>query len=152
MAKSNIKQIITDDFLTLDQLKLIYKKDNILIERLELYYDFCYNFFTRIHDSYLGKDFIKTDKQKLSFFNWAFEKTCDEFNTIDFDFSINNEIRKYLNTHINEQIYNNNDYNEEFLLYDLEYIERILKFDSNKTKKDLLLTYDLYSKFDLIFK
>lgn len=148
VSKDYTKQILTDETLTRDQLFNHYKKDGVLIERLELYYNFCFNFFNTLHNSYLGKEFIKTDADKNSYFNWVFSKTCDQFKSIGFDFSNNADVKKYLNEHTKEQIYNNSDYNEEYLEMDLLYVETILKFDSHKTKKDLILTYDLYFKFD----
>ena len=56
-----------------------FKSYNIIRERVEIYKDFTINLLYYIYDTYLGKDYIKTEKDMRGHFTWCYGKVLDEF-------------------------------------------------------------------------
>jgi len=65
--------------LTYDQMHLLYRANNIKYERCNLYYDFIMSLNKMINDTYLGSDYINTEKEITQHFNWCIDKVIGNF-------------------------------------------------------------------------
>ena len=65
--------------LTYEQMHLLYRANNIKYERCNLYYDFIMSLNKIINGTYLGSDYINSEKEITQHFNWCIDKVIDNF-------------------------------------------------------------------------
>jgi hypothetical protein len=135
---------ITDQLKT-HEIVREYKTNNINKNRLDLYRDFiiilCYN----LVETYLGEEYIKTNKHKKEHFTWSFNKVCNSFIDEGFDFSKNKELYDYFYEYFRTTMYENDFFELDFLL---SYWEDTLELSYDKTKSDLEGMIEIYKIFD----
>jgi hypothetical protein len=64
---------------TSTQIDIWYKANNITHEKTELFHDFAFSLFTIIQNTYLGDDVTDTDIDKISHFDWCWNRVIDDF-------------------------------------------------------------------------
>jgi hypothetical protein len=122
-----------------------YKSNNINRNRIELYRDFIINLCYSLVDTYLGEEYIKSNKQKKEHFTWSFNKICDSFIEEGFNFKTNKELYDYFFEYFRTTMYDNNFFEIDFLL---DYWEDTLELSYDKTKNDLEGMIEIYKIFD----
>ena len=103
--------------LEIEEVDIWFKANNIIPEKMELYYDLSYSLYLLIQKTYLGNgENNKETKVEMSeedntkHFNWCWSKTIENFNKENIKFQ------------------NDGDHYDYFFLYLMNYI-------INKTKK-----------------
>lgn len=146
----NINDVLTE----LEIMKKI-KSNNILPERVELYRDFVVNLTNNIFDTYLGNEYIASDKDIEGHYSWCFYKVVSEFEEEEISFRDNKELYQYFLLYF---------YNQFYKLEKIPNISGYIKFwdqifelksgIKSKNKKTFEVLVELYEIFDksLIFK
>lgn len=137
-------QFVTENLKSHEIVKE-YKNNNINKYRLETYRDFIINLCYKTVTTYLGDEYITTQKQRKEHFKWAFDKVCGEFNEEGLNFKKNIDLFDYFFEYYNSTIYENEDYELDFLL---DYWEETLEYSLDKTKSDLEGMIEVYKIFD----
>jgi len=122
-----------------------YKSNSINKNRLDLYRDFIVNLCYSLVETYLGEEYIKTNKQKKEHFKWSFNKICKDFSEEGFDFNTNKELYDYFFEYFRTTMYENDFFEIDFLL---DYWEDTLELSYDKTKTDLEGMIEIYKIFD----
>ncbi len=143
-----------------DEVDIWFKRNNILYEKMELYYDFIISLFDLIIETYLGENedpntnVELTSEDNLKHFEWCWKKTIKNFEKESLSFNVEGEHEEYLKTLFSEIFYNQKDkvirsaikvffkdlfdYDKEYTMSDLDMISTLYKsLDKN-------LTYNLY--------
>jgi hypothetical protein len=145
----NYYDIDTGDFVSELEIMNKFRNHNVLIERIELYKDFTINLIYHLNNTYLGKEFIKTEKDKKGHYNWCFSKVCDEFYDEDLSFYENDELYQYFYEYFNHLLYNQDG--EKSIEYFISFWNDIFNYDirfKNKNKKNFEVLLNLYQIFD----
>jgi len=95
------KKISEKDFLELLNTLKINKK------RLLIYKSFILELNHKIFDTYLGKDYIITEEDKIGHFKWCFNNVCKSFKELNFDFTGNKEIYEHFYEYYTFYLYEN---------------------------------------------
>lgn len=95
------KKISENEFLEILNTLKINKK------RLELYKSFILELNKTLFDTYLGKEYIKTEVDKMGHFNWCFNSVCNSYKKINFDFTENKEIFDHFYEYYTFYLYEN---------------------------------------------
>ena len=94
MNKSEFMNYIANP-LTYDQMHLLYRANNIKYERCNLYCDFIMSLNKMINDTYLGSDYINTEKEIIQHFNWCIDKVIDNFKEEKIIFQDITQVKEY---------------------------------------------------------
>ena len=78
MENSEFMNYITNP-LTSDQMNLLYKANDIKFDRCNLYYDFIKSLNKVIVDTYLGSEYISTEREVKEHYLWCFNKVVSNF-------------------------------------------------------------------------
>jgi hypothetical protein len=103
------KQISKEDF------EIWLNMNNIIVEKIELYYDFCTSLLIKIETTYLGdSDDVETkiemsEEDKKKHFKWCWEKTVEDFEKENITFNKEGEHFDYFEDFYNELFYKQND-------------------------------------------
>ena len=65
--------------LTFEQMNLLYKANDIKFDKCELYYDFIKSLNKLLSDTYLGAEYINSDKETKEHYLWCFNKVIKNF-------------------------------------------------------------------------
>jgi hypothetical protein len=79
MENSEFVNYITNP-LTIDQMNLLYKANDVKFDRCNLYYDFIKSLNKVIVDTYLGSEYITTDREVNEHYLWCFNRYWSNFN------------------------------------------------------------------------
>jgi hypothetical protein len=137
---------VDEDVKELEMTKK-FKSYNVIRERVELYKDFTLNLLYHIHNTYLGKDYLRTKYDVRGHFTWSYGKVLEEFEEEGISFFKNDELYEYFYGYYKDQFYNKK--NIESLSHYEKFWENI--FDISETKKRnifevLLELYDIFDK------
>jgi hypothetical protein len=122
-----------------------FKNNNINRYRLDIYRDFIINLCYTVVETYLGDEYIKTNKDKKDHFTWCFNKVCSEFSEENINFIYNDELYDYFFEYFIATLYENTVFEIDFLL---DYWEDTLEYSFDKTKTDLDGMIEVYKIFD----
>ena len=123
------------------------KKQITIFDRVEVYRDFIINLTHHIFEYYIDDgSFDKEDVDK--FFDWCYDRVCDEFKEEDIDFSQNFKVKKYFKEyfHVN-YFYADDEYKKDKDHY-INFWKNIFDAKSVENKKLFLAFVELYSYFD----
>jgi len=131
--------------LSYDQMHLLYKANDIKYDRCNLYYDFIKTLNKVIHDTYLGSDFISTEREIMEHFEWCFNKVLNLFKEEKIIFDSTDKIKDYFFYFYFELFYKDTKKS-------LDKINKLaeLSFDYNrlKSRSDIDIMFELYKMFD----
>lgn len=135
------------DILTEFEIVKKFKSHNVIKERIDIYKDFSINLLYHIYNTYLGKEYIKTDSDITGHFNWCFNKVLEEFAEEEISFYGNNEIYEYFYGYYLGQFYNISN------IQPISHHERLWEeiFDytkPNKSKKNFEILLEIYNMFE----
>jgi len=129
-----------------DDILLMYRINNIIPERSNLYLDFTHSLFDLVTTTYLG-DEIMSDNSIKEHFEWCWKKTVDSFKkekiTINSD-----SLHSYFSVLFLESFYNEIDKSEKNVNKLLEFWQDIFTYSTTKTRSELEAFIDLYKIFD----
>jgi hypothetical protein len=148
MIHNNKNKILIDyiiENLKSHEIVREYKNNNINKVRVNTYKDFVINLCYYVMSTYLGDEYIKTEKEKKQHFKWCFDKVCKEFIEENIDYTNNKELFDYFYEYFNSTLYENEMYDINFII---DYWEETLDYSFDKTKSTLDGLIEIYSIFD----
>jgi hypothetical protein len=150
MENSEFVNYITNP-LTIDQMNLLYKANDVKFDRCNLYYDFIKSLNKVIVDTYLGSEYITTDREVNEHYLWCFNNIVDNFKEESIVFDDVVRLKEYFFYFYDELFYKNSDK----VLNKLDNLAE-LSFDFHKIKSrsDIDIMIELYKLFEksLYFK
>jgi len=144
MENSEFMNYITNP-LTSDQMNLLYKANDIKFDRCNLYYDFIKTFNKILVNTYLGLDFISTEKEIKEHYLWCFNKVISNFKEEKIQFDKTDKLKEYFFYFYHELFYKDSEKS-------IEKIDKLadLSFDFNrlKSRSDIDIMFELYKMFE----
>lgn len=140
------KQISKEDF------DLWLNVNNIIVEKIELYYDFCISLLIRIETTYLGDtdDFetrIEMSKEDIkNHFRWCWEKTIEQFKKEQINFNLDGEHYEYFEDFYNELFYKQE--NDKIKKSIRNFFRDVFDIQKTFTQSDLDIVLTIYKTLD----
>ena len=137
--------------LTIDQMNLLYKANDVKFERCNLYYDFIKSLNKVIVDTYLGSEYITTDIEVKEHYLWCFNSIVDNFKEESIVFDDVVRLKEYFFYFYDELFYKDSDK----VLNKLDnFAELSFDFHRIKSRSDIDIMIELYKLFEksLYFK
>lgn len=130
-----------------------FRSNNIISEKMELYYDFSYSLYLLIKSTYLGSKNEKnetlvkmTDDDDINHFNWCWKKTVENFKKESIIFRIDGDHYKYFFTLFDEIFYKQE---KEQIRESIDvFFNDLFNKDKPFTQVDLDLIYNIYKSLD----
>lgn len=123
------------------------RKQVIIFDRVEYYRDFIINLIHYVFNYYIDDgSFDNEDIEK--FYDWCFNKVCDEFKEEGVDFSKNLKIKEYFKEYFYRNYFFVGDEHKQDYGFYLEFWNNV--FDMNKVQDNKVFSafVDIYSHFD----
>ena len=121
---------------------------NVIKERIELYKDFTKNLLYYINDTYLGQEYIKTEKDIRNHFTWCYGKVLEEFYDEEIDFYGNDDLFNYFYEYYKDQFYKIKK-SSNVLQYFMKFWDKIFDYkNSKKNRREFEVLLELYEIFD----
>ena len=133
-----------------EDVLLLYKINNIIPEKSELYLDFIESLYRLITTTYLG-DELMDDESIKKHFNWCWSKTIESFRKEFIFFEDNIEIYSYFYSLFMESFYEEENKTEENIKELMDFWLSIFNYEPVKTRSDIESFFDLYKLFDKSF-
>jgi len=139
--------------LEIEEVDIWFKANNIIPEKMELYYDLSYSLYLLIQKTYLGNgENNKETKVEMSeedntkHFNWCWDKTIKNFNKENIKFQNDGDHYDYFFSLFNELYYKQNKetIRNSIDVFFLDLFNREKPF----TQVDLDLIYNIYKTLD----
>lgn len=144
MENSEFMNYITNP-LTSDQMNLLYKANDIKFDRCNLYYDFIKSLNKVIVDTYLGSEYISTDREVKEHYLWCFNKVVSNFKEEQILFDDVDKLKEYFFYFYDELFYKDSDK----LLNKLDNLaEFSFDFHRIKSRSDIDIMIELYKLFE----
>ena len=152
MTMDNFLNYITKN-LDPEEVDIWFKVNNIIPEKMELYYDLAHSLYLLIKKTYLGdtENNLETkvemnEEENLLHFNWCWKKTIENFKKENVNFEIDGEHHEYLYSLFNEIYYNKRkgDLRNSIDVFFVDLFSREKPF----TQVDLDLIYNIYKTLD----
>jgi hypothetical protein len=150
MENSEFVNYITNP-LTIDQMNLLYKANDVKFDRCNLYYDFIKSLNKVIVDTYLGSEYITTDREVKEHYLWCFNNIVDNFKEENIIFDDVVRLKEYFFYFYDELFYKDSDK----VLNKLDNLaEFSFDFHRIKSRSDIDIMIELYKLFEksLYFK
>jgi hypothetical protein len=136
-----------------EDVELWLGANNIIIEKVELFGDFCLTLNILITDTYLGDDELKgetkiilNDDENKQHFNWCWDKTIKIFNIEGIDFIKEGEHYEYFQSFFTEMFYNQPEVKLKTSIPD--FFDDLFNLDKPFTKSDLDMLTNIYKLLD----
>jgi hypothetical protein len=127
--------------------------NNIIPEKVELYYDFAKSLHELILDTYLGEhtensegDIDMSQEDNDKHFEWCWKKTIDNFGKENLKFYYKGEHFEHFKSFFDEVFYKQND--EKIKKQIKTFFEELFDLKKPFTKSDLDMLTDLYKSLD----
>jgi hypothetical protein len=137
-----------------EDVDIWFRSNNIIIEKMELYYDIIFSLFRNISDTYLGDDentrqetkINMSDEDKKNHFEWCWNKLLEEFRREDLIINKTGEHKDYFFEFFLDIFYNQKDSKIRNSI-DIFFTDI---FDMKKpfTKSDLDMILTIYKSLD----
>jgi hypothetical protein len=126
-----------------DDVEVWFNINNMIFEKRELFADFIYSLLDIIKTTYLGNEYddnnetkvILTDEDKLSHFEWCWNKTIENFSKENLKFKSKGEHKDYFEKFFMDLFYNADN--------------KIIRDNINKFFDDLFNENKAFTKSDL---
>ena len=140
-----IKYITTP--LTVEEMHLLYKANNIKYDKCELYRDFIDTLNKLVIETFLGDDVINKEEDIKNHFDWCIEKVFYNFKKENIIFENTLNLKEYFFNFYIELFYNvNNKKNSIDKLNKLSILS--LVYSRIKTRSDMDVLLELYRLFE----
>lgn len=128
--------------------------NNVIPERLELFYDFCRSLYNLVVDTYLGEEPVEgretkihlTEEDKKKHFDWCWEKTIDNFSKENINFNKLGQHYDYLSSFFLEVFYNQMDHKIKYSIGN--FFDELFDKETPFTKSDLDMLQGIYKSFE----
>lgn len=135
-----------------EDVDIWFRVNNIIPEKMDLYYDFSYSLYQLILETYLGDEYsnetkiVLSDEDKKTHFEWCWNKTIDNFGKEEIEFNKEGEHYEYFLSFFIEIFYNQ----KEDKIKDSIGVFFDDLFDRKKpfTKSDLDMVSSIYKSLD----
>jgi hypothetical protein len=136
-----------------DEAEIWFNKNNMIIERRQLYGEFCISLFELIKKTYLGQNFndginpvIMTKEENNLHFDWCWNKTIENFSKENIKFKAQGEHKDYLKGFFDEVFY----YQEQPQIADNvdNFLSSVFDESTSFTKSDLDMITEIYMLFE----
>ena len=135
-----------------EDVDLWFRVNNIIPEKMDLYYDFSFSLYYLILDTYLGDEknnetkITLSDEDKIKHFEWCWDKTIDNFKKEEITFNRKGDHYDYFLSFFTEIFYNQ----KESKIKDSIGVFFNDLFDRKKpfTKSDLDMISSIYKSLD----
>jgi hypothetical protein len=152
MTMDNFFNYITKN-LNPEDVDTWFRANNIISEKMELYYDFSYSLYLLIKSTYLGSKNEKnetlvkmTDEDDINHFDWCWKKTVENFKKESIIFRIDGDHYKYFFTLFDEIFYKQE---KEQIRESIDvFFNDLFNKDKPFTQVDLDLIYNIYKSLD----
>jgi len=136
-----------------DEAEVWFNVNNMIIEKRQLYADFCLSLLKLVEETYLGNEFDKsankiilTKEEKDSHFDWCWKKIIESFEKENIKFKVNGEHRDYMKEFLDEVFY---DQQEEQVVKNVyEFLVSLFDEEKSFTKSDLNMLTEIYKLFE----
>jgi hypothetical protein len=136
-----------------DEVDIWFRVNNIIPEKMELYYDLSYSLFLLIKKTYLGDDqnnnetkVDMTDEDNQKHFDWCWNKTIENFKKESIIFQNEGEHYDYFFSLFNELYYKQS---KELIRNSIDtFFNDLFNREKPFTQVDLDLIYNIYKTLD----
>jgi hypothetical protein len=135
-----------------DQVDIWFKINNIIPEKMELYYDFCHSLYLLIIQTYLGdQEGVETkvtmdDDDNEKHFLWCWKKNIENFKKENINFEMDGDHFDYFYSFFKEIFYNQS---EPKIKKSIDiFFNDLFSRDKPFTQVDLDLVYNIYKSLD----
>ena len=136
-----------------EEVDIWFKVNNIIPEKMELYYDFCYSLFSLMVTTYLGGSaetsetgVIMNEEENLQHFKWCWSKNIENFKREEINFNDEGEHFNYFYTLFTEVFYTQK--REDIRNSINDFFDDLFNREKPFTQVDLDLVYNLYKSLD----
>ncbi len=146
MNSAEFIQYITKQ-LTMEEMTLLYKANNINYDKCNLYYDFIITLNRKIYNTFLGDDVINCSEDIKNHFDWCFNHIIKNFSKEGIIFMEVDILKEYFFNFYVELFYNTP--NKKDILEKLDKFPN-MSFDYYrlKTRSDMDVLLELYRIFE----
>lgn len=136
-----------------EQVDIWFRVNNIIPEKMELYYDLSYSLYLLIKTTYLGDSNVPNETKvemnesdNIKHFDWCWNKTMDNFEKENITFERNGEHYDYFFSLFNEIYYNQP---KEVLRNTIDvFFNDLFNREKPFTQVDLDLIFNIYKTLD----
>lgn len=131
-----------------EDIDIWFRINNIIPEKLELYYDFSFSLFDLIRKTFLGDEdssdtkVVMSEEDLTNHFNWCWKKTIDNFEKEKIFFNKKGDHYVYFSTFFMDIYYSQNDKKIKNSIGD--FFDDIFNIEKTFTKSDLDLMLGIY--------
>jgi hypothetical protein len=136
-----------------EEVDIWFKVNNIIPEKMELYYDFCYSLFSLMVTTYLGGSpdtsetgVIMNEEENLQHFKWCWSKNIENFKREEINFNDEGEHFNYFYSLFTEVFYAQK--REDLRNSINDFFDDLFNREKPFTQVDLDLVYNLYKSLD----
>ena len=150
--ENNFFNYITQQ-LNKEEVDIWFRTNNIIPEKMELYYDFCNSLYLKITETYLGDsengetkiNMLEEDKE--NHFNWCWEKIIKNSAKENVLIEVNGEHKDFIQDFIFEIFYTQ----KSNMVKDsvLKFFMDVFYLEGTTTKSDLDLITTIYKTFNM---
>lgn len=130
-----------------EDVLLLYRVNNVIPEKTELYLDFIQALYDTVTTTYLGDD-VMSDKDIKKHFSWCWNQVLTSFRKEHIYFEDNIEIYSYFSLLFTESFYDEEDKSESNIKPLMDFWRTTFTYSSTKTRSGLEAFFDLYKLFD----
>ena len=138
--------------LNKEEVDIWFRTNNIIPEKMELYYDFCNSLYLKITETYLGDSengetkIEMTEEDKKNHFNWCWKKTLEDFKKEEIIFEKDGEHYTYFKIFFEEIFYKQDD---KKIRNSIDVFFRdVFDFEKTFTRSDLDMILEIYKNLD----
>ena len=146
MNSAEFIQYITKP-LSMEEMTLLYKANNINYDKCNLYYDFILTLNRKINNTFLGDDVINSEKDINNHFEWCFNNTVKNFSKEGINLKETNLLQEYFFNFYVELFYNITNKKESLEKLD-KFPNMSFKYYRLKTRSDMDVLLELYRIFE----
>ena len=136
-----------------DEAEVWFNVNNMIIEKRQLYADFCLSLLRLIQQTYLGNEFENTRnkivlsrKEKDLHFEWCWKKILNNFEKEGIRFKVKGEHQDYMKEFFDEVFY---EQKEEQIVENIgEFFTSLFDEEKPFTKSDLNMITEIYKLFE----
>jgi hypothetical protein len=138
--------------LNKEEVDIWFRTNNIIPEKMELYYDFCNSIYLKITETYLGYSdsgetkISMTDEDKENHFNWCWKKVLEDFQKEEIIFEEDGDHYLYFKIFFDEIFYKQDDKKIRDSI-DI-FFRDVFDFDKTFTRSDLDMILEIYKNLD----
>ena len=138
--------------LNKEEVDIWFRINNIIPEKMELYYDFCNSLYLKITETYLGDSDIgetkisMTDEDKENHFNWCWKKVLEDFQKEEIIFEEDGDHYLYFKIFFDEIFYKQDDKKIRDSI-DI-FFRDVFDFDKTFTRSYLDMILEIYNNLD----